>query len=434
MRATICRGWFESHQPPILKPIQINNLRGRISDVTPPRHTRYNVPVLTLHRRHLKSCDHAAKGWNYTLCDCPVWCDGTLGEKRLTRSLQTRSWDRALPRLAALERGADINIETESVRSVAQAAEAFLRNCERRNLEESTLRSYRKTFDHLGKSLGKRPLSRVEVDDIQAHMDKRTDRKGGELGPRSFRKEIEHLRAMWAWCIERGWCEKNPAKGVRPPQAEDLATLPFTEDERNKLLAACDRMQAMWQEDAASVRRRARALLLALLYSGLRISDIAKLKRGSLESSGHLVLRVMKTGVPLKVLLHPDARAALASLPAPSGNPTYFFWTGRGKLSSVIGSLRRTVDRVGKLAGIHAHPHRFRDTFAVELLTQGADIRTVQQLLGHESLQTTERHYAHFVAAHQALLDSATARLDFSPKVARPVLVSTDKRRRRNAK
>jgi integrase/recombinase XerD len=140
----------------------------------------------------------------------------------------------------------------------------------------------------------------------------------------------------------------------------------------------------------------------------------------------------MKTGVPLKVLLHPDAAQCLTSLPVQ--NPEYFFWTGRGQLIRCGKNIRRTIQRLGVLAGVaHAHPHRFRDTFAVQLLTNGADIRTVQLLLGHTSLKTTERHYAHFVAAHQAILDTAAATLDFRPKTARPLLVHSPKRRRRNA-
>jgi integrase/recombinase XerD len=179
------------------------------------------------------------------------------------------------------------------------------------------------------------------------------------------------------------------------------------------------------------VRRRARALVYTLLYSGLRISDVAALERSALDTATrHLTLRVLKTGVRQKVLLHPNAAAALTSLPAQ--HPKYFFWTGNGDIETCIKNLRRTVQRLGTIAKVHAHPHRFRDTFAVELLTNGADIRTVQQLLGHTSVRTTEKHYAHFVAAHQALLDSAAATLDFERGNGGPLLVHTGGNRRRN--
>jgi integrase len=65
-------------------------------------------------------------------------------------------------------------------------------------------------------------------------------------------------------------------------------------------------------------------------------------------------------------------------------------------------------------AGIkNGHPHRFRDTFSVRLLEKGEQLRTVQLLLGHSSIKTTEKHYAPWVESFQATLDAATAKLDF---------------------
>lgn len=229
--------------------------------------------------------------------------------------------------------------------------------------------------------------------------------------------------------MNRGWLLANPARQLKPPAVGDLATLPLSHAEVSRLLLACDQIRGMWSEDTPHVRHRARALVLCLLYSGLRISDVALLRGSALEDSGHLVLHTAKTGVPIKVLLHREAATALRALPAPGGNPAYFFWTGRGSVEHCAKSLGRTITRLGRIADVHAHPHRFRDTFAVELLSNGADIRTVQLLLGNESVRTTEKHYAHFVAAHQALLDSS-----FRTEAARPLPVHAQSNRRRNAK
>jgi hypothetical protein len=59
------------------------------------------------------------------------------------------------------------------------------------------------------------------------------------------------------------------------------------------------------------------------------------------------------------------------------------------------------------------HPHRFRDTFSVSLLQNGAELRTVQLLLGHTSVRTTEKHYAPYVASMQRILDEAVSTLHF---------------------
>jgi integrase/recombinase XerD len=380
--------------------------------------------MLTPYRRHVVGCTAHEKG----LCGCPIWCDGQLHGARFRRSLQTADLARALRRIGRLERGEDSDLVTDAqALTVAAAVKIYLGDAERRKLQPSTLTSYQATFKPLLKNFAKLPLIELTIDRLRAYQEAR------RIKPRTERKEVEHLRAFGAFCIDRGWLTLNPAKKLKPPLAEDVATMPYDAGEIGKLLAACDSLGAMRREEAPAVRRRARALVLTLLYSGLRISDTARLKRTALDPiTRHLTLRVMKTGVPLKVLLHPDAVEALGKL-ASYRDPTYYFWSGRGGLRAATGSLRRTIERLGKLAGVHAHPHRFRDTFAVELLSNGADIRTVQMLLGHTSVKTTEKHYAHFIAAHQALLDTAAATLDFGAKPGRPLVVQPLQHRRRNA-
>jgi integrase/recombinase XerD len=380
------------------------------------------APCLSAYRRHLKTCPHADKGRDYTLCQCPIHAYGWLNGAIYQRSLHTTDAATANRRMDALLANPDDPgiLPAAKALTVSAAVEAYLSDCSARKLARSTLRSYTDVLRAFAKHAGNRGISQVDATLV------RSFRAGRDVTVRTQRKEIEHLRAFCAFCLSNRWIAENPAKKIKPPRVEDLATLPFSEEEVQQLLSACDRLR--------SDQKRARALLLTLLYSGLRVGDVAQLRRARLEKSGHLVLRTEKTGAPVKVLLHEDARTALRALPAPGGNPAHFFWTGKGKTSSIVGSLRRTVDTVGKIAGIHAHPHRFRDTFAVELLTHGADIFTVQRLLGHESVKTTQKHYAHFVAAHQALLDSAAAKLDFRPPAARPLLVDALKNRRRDAK
>jgi site-specific recombinase XerD len=85
------------------------------------------------------------------------------------------------------------------------------------------------------------------------------------------------------------------------------------------------------------------------------------------------------------------------------------------------------------MCGIHAHPHRFRDSFATQLLDQGVDIRVVQKLLGHRSIKTTELHYAHHSDAQQKVLDAASTALNFEGVTGGPIPVESLQDARRTA-
>lgn len=334
--------------------------------------------------------------------------------RRWRVSLGTTNIDRARSRLDALLHGDPADDKPRGI-SLAAAVAEFLADCRARNLRESSIESYDRTLRQLTEALPGVPLSALTVATLEQF------RRARKVCPATARKELQTLRSFCAYLLRRKHIAENPAAVIRAPRVEDPPTLPFSDEEVVRLISATDRIKAIKRpEETPYFRRRARALVLVMLYSGLRIGDVAALRRSALDSRGHLTLRVEKTGVPLKVLLHPDAVDALNRLE--SANPAYFFWNGRSRLITLIKIIGRILRDLGKLAGVHCHAHKFRDTFARKLLESGADIRTVQKLLGHTSVQTTEKHYAPWVASHQELLDVAASKVDFSPK-SKPVLV-----------
>jgi integrase len=89
----------------------------------------------------------------------------------------------------------------------------------------------------------------------------------------------------------------------------------------------------------------------------------------------------------------------------------YFFWTGTGKLETAVKSWKRTLARIFQLANVEGgHAHRFRDTFAVDLLLHDVPLETVAELLGHRSIKVTEQSYAPWVKARQDKLEEAVRR------------------------
>src|SRR5205085_6235146 len=93
------------------------------------------------------------------------------------------------------------------------------------------------------------------------------------------RKERETLVSFCAFCEERGWIEKNWAKKLKPPKQQAPPTMPYSQQEVDKILGACDELE----DDNPNTRERTRlvaqARCLVMLYSGLRISDTVKLER-----------------------------------------------------------------------------------------------------------------------------------------------------------
>jgi integrase/recombinase XerD len=115
-----------------------------------------------------------------------------------------------------------------------------------------------------------------------------------------------------------------------------------------------------------------------------------------------------KTGVPVNAILPEFVLPALKA--TPKITEQFFFWSGEGKLESTVRSWQTRLRRLFKLANVRdGHAHRFRDTFAVELLLAGVPIERVSILLGHQSVRITEKHYAPWVRSRQEQLEADLA-------------------------
>ena len=366
---------------------------------------------LELYRRHTEDCPHADKGAGYTKCTCPIWCDGYLNSRRYRKSLKLRDWARATKRIEQIEAKPEEQAAAPA-KTIRAACDAYLADSEARNLAENTLRHYRNIFNQFVAYCSARLITEPAHVDLDLLTAYRADRN---LKSSAQRSEIRVLRSWFAFCQARKWADENPAKNLTMPKEDSEPTLPYTPAEVEQLIQATGEIRHNWEEAAEFGRVRARAIVLLLLYSGLRISDAAMLERSRLQPDGRLLLRAIKNKVPVYVRLPQSAVDALHALPATS---PYFFWTGQSKRGTIVSSLSRTIYVLARMTGIAAHPHRFRDTFAVRLLEKGVPVKTVQTLLGHSSIRTTEKHYLPYMSSHQQMLDDAVALLDFEAKAA----------------
>ena len=180
-----------------------------------------------------------------------------------------------------------------------------------------------------------------------------------------------------------------------------------------KLLTACEACLAEAATRTAKMNAlRLKSLVLLMRYSGTRISDAVTITTDRLDGN-KLFLYTQKTGVPVYTVLPDSVLRALESTPRVTTKN--FFWSGECKREGAAGLWEKRLKELFAQAGVskgagNAVSHRFRDTFAVELLLAGVPIERVSILLGHQSVRITEKHYNPWVRSRQEQLEADVAR------------------------
>jgi len=353
--------------------------------------------MLSLWRRHEGKCPHKAKGRSWTKCSCPVWSDGEFDGRRIRQSLETRDWARAGRKLARLEDELSSPVtsaQTErSGKSVAEATEAFLAQ---REVEPSTMRKYRRVMNRVVSFAEKRGESSVADLALEWLDEYRVSRN---LCPLSWSKELQLLRTFFEFCLDRGWASQNPAKKMRmPPNPKPKPRQPYTKSEIISILAATETFGKCAYE-----RLRARAMVLLLRFYGLRVSDVATLRRDRV-SGNQIFLHALKNGAAIWLPLYREVKQALDRLPIPQGatqDCPYYFWTGLGERDGHVKTIDRTLKAVFAMSKVPgAHAHRFRHTLATEILVAGGSIEDVANVLG-DSPDVIREHYAKWSPEYQ---------------------------------
>lgn len=355
--------------------------------------------MLTIYRRHAATCRHKSR--HERRCQCPVWAQGTIGGRKIRQSLDLTSWEAATALVHTWETSGRFGSATRDVPSLEKAIDGYLDDCVARSLSDATVRKSKRTLR--GQLLpflerrGVRTIEGVTVDDLRAFRSALAD------APNTQAKKVERLRAFFRFCVDSDWIKRNPAKAIALPRLRLAPTLPFTSQEFECILAACDRLAVERRFSETNVARL-RALVVLMRYAGLRIQDAVCLPRAALRPDGSIFLYTQKTGVAVVVPVPPLVVATLNGIQAASDR--HFFWSGGSKRTSPTGHYQRRLQQLFELAGIEGgHSHRFRDTFAVSLLEKGVPLEQVSILLGHSSIKITEKHYAPWVRSRQARLE-----------------------------
>lgn len=365
--------------------------------------------MLTIYRRHKKDCslrsiahrrDHidgdvyARTMLAKTTCRCPVWVDGFISGREVRKTLGTQNWEKAKAQVLAWDRGERSIDEGKTL--IKLAADDFIADAENRNLKENTVYKYRLLFRQLNAfadSEGIRFLKEFDVTTL------RKFRAGWKDGNLAGLKKLERLRSFFRFCQESGWLAENPAKRLGNPKWEQRPTLPFSHDEMTRILSAAEANVRKVGPQACDNTLRLRAFILLLRYAGLRIGDAVGCSVDRLVAD-KLRLYTQKTGTHVHCPLPKFVVQELDAIP--KRNPRYWFWTGTGKLKTAIEDWRGRLKGLFEDAKVQdGHAHRFRDTFATELLLAGVPIERVSIFLGHQSIKVTEKHYRPWVRERQ---------------------------------
>jgi integrase/recombinase XerD len=346
--------------------------------------------MLSLYRRHLKSCPNTLR--SHKKCGCPIWAQGTLHGKWMKKTLDLRNWEAAQKLVRDWEGGA-----TQTAMTVEEACAAFIRDCEARKLSLASMGKYKHLTEELKREFKNRSVGSIEIQDLRAY------RERWELSPVSARKKLERLRTFFKFCHESAWTRGNPAKALKPPVAKPLPTLPFSDEEIEKIFWAVDLFPNRGVH-GANTRARVKAFVNLLRYSGLRIRDATTLSKDKVQK-GKLLLYTQKTGTPVWL---PLPKSVVEELQQIDEGGRYYFWTGNGSEKSGVSVWQRTLSKLFENAGVvNGHAHRFRDTFSVNLLQAGVPLETVSILLGHSSVKITEKHYSPWVKSRQVKLEES---------------------------
>lgn len=234
--------------------------------------------------------------------------------------------------------------------------------------------------------------------------------KAGRYAPASIRRKFATLRVFLAYWVRRGALDRSPLWQIRLDLGRmRKLTRVLSEAEMRSLLAAAhgELAAAEAAERPPFGPLRDLAVVELLFATGIRVGELVALRLGDFQpAEGEMLIRGKGSRQRLALLADPRALAVLARYHderqrLPVAHP-FLFVNGRDRPLTTQGAAT-LLRRLARHAGLRRHltPHMLRHTIATLLLRNGADIRVVQEFLGHASISTTER-YTHVTKTHLA--------------------------------
>ena len=238
---------------------------------------------------------------------------------------------------------------------------------------------------HVGGDITDRKLAKLTPADIRAFI---TYRRADGLSPRSVKRVVSSVRGFFRYLAREEIVDNPAAKSIRTPRVGRTLPRPLSEEDAVRTLAAAG------ENDVAWLAARDVALLTLLYGAGLRISEALSLKQGDVPLGDALTI----TGkgrkervVPLLPVICEAIKAYADILPFKGAPKDALFRSRSGREMSAREAQALMQNLRNQLTlSSRATPHALRHSFATHILSRGGDLRSVQELLGHASLSTTQ--------------------------------------------
>ncbi len=315
-------------------------------------------------------------------------------------------------------------------RTWSQAIEDFSRHLSvERGLSPNTRRAYasdvRQLTVHTGAEISPQALDSQHVRAWLASLHRRRS-------PATLGRKLASVRCFFRWLVREGGRRDDPTAGIPMPKLEKRLPRPLSVDDCEQLITRDRRVSRQPAPEGGERARRAewmrlrdRALVELLYGTGIRIGELVALDVRDLELRAQEI-RVLGKGRKERVVPIPEqARRALAAWveirrhPGLLGEPLFISLRTRRDAEPRRLAAREARRILAERAthadlGEHVHPHRLRHSYATHLLDMGADLREIQELLGHTSLSTTQKYTAVSIEHLRDVYDRAhpRARID----------------------
>jgi len=264
---------------------------------------------------------------------------------------------------------------------------SYLRN--ERSASAHTLRSYHSDLEQLSSFLGVTALPEVDHQTLRrfiAHLMQMNVKKS------SIARKLSAVRAFFTYLNREGLLASNPARLVATPRREQRLPSVLTADDAIRLVES----PRTADPEHVSSMLRDRAVLETLYSTGIRASELIGMNREDIDRNDNLV-RIRGKGrkeriVPIGAKALDAIASYLGSLTAKPETTAVFLGPSGKRLT--VRTVQRILENHRKHLGLQqkASPHTLRHSFATHLLESGADLRAIQELLGHASLSTTQRY------------------------------------------